>query len=121
MQSEMFPIEVRFSIEFQKSLARLSKRYRHIQSDIEPLIKEIQNRGLPGDRVPGVRYEVYKVRVNNSDLKKGKRSGYRVVYYLQEHDKVLFVAIYSKSEQPDIRPHQIERMINEYQANLNQN
>ena len=111
MQSEMFPTQVVFAPEFKKNLKRLSKKYRHIKSDISPLIEQLQNRELPGVRIPGTQYAVYKHRVKNSDLQKGKRSGYRVVYFLQKHDVVMLLTIYAKSDQPDIKAHQIEQII----------
>ena len=111
MQSEMFPIQVFFAPEFKKNIKRLSKKYRNIKSDISPLIKQLQNRELPGDKISGTKYIVYKVRVKNSNLQKGKRSGYRVVYFLQKHDVVMLLTIYAKSDQPDIKAHQIEQII----------
>jgi len=113
MQSEIFPTQVVYAPEFKKNLKRLSKKYRHIKSDIDPLIERLQNRELLGDKVPGTKYIVYKVRVKNSDLQKGKRSGYRVIYFLQQHDVVMLLAIYAKSDQPDIKAHQIEQIIQE--------
>ena len=115
MQSELFPIQILFLPEFKKNLKRLAKKYRHIKSDLSSLIDQLQNRGLPGDRIPGTRYIVYKVRVRNSDLQKGKRSGYRVIYCLQEHNVVLLLSIYAKSDQPDIKKHQIEQIIRGYE------
>jgi len=113
MQSEVFSTQVVYAPEFKKNLKRLSKKYRHIKSDIDPLIERLKNRDFLGDRVPGTRHIVYKVRVKNSDLQKGKRSGYRVVYFLQKHDVVMLLTIYAKSDQPDIKPHQIEQIIRE--------
>jgi mRNA-degrading endonuclease RelE of RelBE toxin-antitoxin system len=115
MQSELFPIQILFSSEFKKNLKRLAKKYRHIKSDLSPLINQLQNGELPGDRIPGTHYVVYKVRVQNSDLKKGKRSGYRVIYYLQKHDAILLLAIYAKSDQPDIKKYQIEQIVRGYE------
>ncbi len=111
MQTEMFPTEVVFAPEFRKNLKRLAKKYRNIRSDVSPLIEQLQNGNLPGNRIPGTQYVVYKVRVKNSNLHKGKRSGYRVVYFLQQHDVVMLLTIYAKSDQPDIKAHQIEQII----------
>jgi len=111
MQSELFPIQVIASSTFKKNLKRLAKRYRRIKSDLSPLLEQLQNRDLPGDRIKGTNYIIFKVRVRNSDSNKGKRSGYRVIYYLQNHDRILLLSIYSKSDQPDITKHQIEQII----------
>ena len=111
MQSDMFSVQVRFTPRFEKDLKRLSRKYRKIKSDVSPLIKQLEENKSPGDRVPGTNFIVYKVRVKNSDLNKGKRAGYRVIYYVQKHDVVMLLTIYAKSDQPDIKPHQIEHII----------
>lgn len=111
MQNKMFPIKLGFSPEFKKNLANLAKKYRHIKSDLAPLLEDLQNGLTPGDRVPGTRYIIYKERIKNSDLGKGKSAGYRLIYQVQNYDTVNLIAIYAKSDQPDIRPHEIERII----------
>ncbi|MBP8056849.1 MAG: type II toxin-antitoxin system RelE/ParE family toxin [Chloroflexi bacterium] len=110
-QHELFPTQIFFAPEFERNLKQLAKKYRHIKSDLSALIEQLQNRELPGDRVPGTNYHVYKVRVKNSDLDKGKRSGYRVIYYSKEHNIIYLLTIYAKSDQPDISKQQIEHII----------
>ena len=50
-------------------------------------------------------------RVANSDVAKGKRSGYRLIYYIETSDKVLLVTLYSKSEQGDISAKRLAQII----------
>lgn len=52
-----------------------------------------------------------KMRVRNSDIQKGKRSGYRLIYYLKTHTNIILVTIYSKLDQADISPEQIRRVL----------
>ena len=111
METENHPIEVRFSAEFKKNLRRLAKKYRRIRKDVEPIIQRLQQGEILGDQVQGTAFHVFKVRVKNSDLKKGKRAGYRVIYYLQQAEKIMLITIYSKTEQPDLAAHQIRRLI----------
>jgi addiction module RelE/StbE family toxin len=113
MQIEMFPIQIKFSPRFKKDLKRLAKKYRQIKSDISPFIEKLQNRDLLGDRIPGTQYVVYKARAKNSDLQKGQSSGYRIIYLVPQHDTMILLTIYAKSDQPDIRPYQIEQIIKE--------
>lgn len=54
---------------------------------------------------------VFKVRLKNSDIDKGKSGGYRVIYQLRNSTCVLLVAIYSKSDQSDIPAKQIRDII----------
>lgn len=50
----------------------------------------------------GEQYQVYKVRVKNSNIQKGKSAGYRVIYYLQTATNIILLTVYSKSDQEDI-------------------
>jgi hypothetical protein len=54
------------------------------------------------------------VRVQNSDIQKGKSAGYRFIYYLQTMTIVILIAIYSKSEQSDIASDRILEIIREF-------
>jgi len=78
---------------------------------MEPLIEELSAGRTPGDQVQGIGCAVYKVRVRNADAGRGKRGGYRVIYYLVERDEVLLVTVYSKTEQSDINADQIRKII----------
>ncbi|BAY03732.1 type II toxin-antitoxin system RelE/ParE family toxin [Anabaena cylindrica FACHB-243] len=97
-------ISVKFSPEFEKKLYKLSKQYRKIRDDIEPVILQLQEGEIIGDRLIGLgeEYQVYKVRVKNSNIQKGKSAGYRVIYYLQTATNIILLTVYSKSDQEDI-------------------
>ena len=73
-------IKILFSDEFKDRLRILAKRYRSIRTDIQPLIDDLQIGKFIGDKIPGIGYTVFKVRLKNSDIQKGKSSGYRVKY-----------------------------------------
>lgn len=115
MQSEPSEVQIELSSRFRRNLRSLSKRYRKIRSDLQTLIEQLQAGELPGDRIPGVQFEVYKVRVKNSDSQRGKSGGYRVIYYVKTSDFVILAAIYSKSEQDDIAVEEIEDILSEFQ------
>ena len=83
--------------------------------DLNPLLDQLQQGETPGDRIPGLAYRVYKVRVRNSDAQRGKRGGYRVVYYLETEDKTVVLAIYSKTDQSDLPTEVIKHIIEEYE------
>jgi mRNA-degrading endonuclease RelE of RelBE toxin-antitoxin system len=91
----------------------LARKYRHIQTDVQPVIDQIQAGVFVGDQVPGTGFTIYKVRVQNTDIQKGKRSGYRLIYYLVSDISIILVTIYSKTEQSDISAEQIRRIIKE--------
>ena len=77
------------------------------------MIDDLQSGALPGDQVPGVGIPVFKVRIRNSDAAKGKRGGYRLLYYLQTSAAIISVTIYSKSEQSDVSAGEIRRILRE--------
>ncbi|PSF32244.1 addiction module antitoxin [Aphanothece hegewaldii CCALA 016] len=114
--SESNSISIRFADEFENNLYRLSKKYRNIRSDIEPIIQQIQTGNFLGDHIPklGTDYLVYKVRVNNSNIQKGKRAGYRLIYQVESETSVLLLTIYSKSEKEDINVSEILNILNNF-------
>ncbi|MFN6482693.1 MULTISPECIES: hypothetical protein [unclassified Nostoc] len=70
MQSDN-AVLIQFSDEFEQELYRLSKRFRNIHSDVQPIIKQLQQGNFVGDAEGGLRlriagigekYVVYKVR-----------------------------------------------------------
>ena len=85
-----------------------------IRDDLQPLINEIQVGKFIGDQIPGTGYTVFKVRLKNSDIQKGKSSGYRVIYQLKDNSCVLMLVIYAKSDQTDIAVQQIRDIINNF-------
>lgn len=110
--SNDFPnLQIFFSDEFRDRLLTLAKRYRHIHSDLQPLINDLQSGNLIGDQIPGTGYTVFKVRLKNSDIQKGKSAGYRIIYQLQDSTVILLVAIYSKSDQNNIAADKIREII----------
>jgi len=105
--------EIRYTPEFKRNLRQLAKKYRHIKSDLKPIIQDLIQGRTPGDQIPGIRYEVFKVRAKNSDAARGKRGGYRVIYYRPSTGPIVLITIYSKTEQSDIAPAEIRRIISE--------
>ena len=100
---------------FKKDLRKLTKRYPSIRQDLTPLINQLLAGETPGDIISGVKYQVFKVRLKNSDIKKGKSAGYRVVYYLKSNINIILATIYSKSDQSDIQNNLIEQIIEKYE------
>lgn len=107
--------EIRISItfEFKRNLRGLAKKFLSIRSDLQPIIDQLLRGELPGDKIPGAKVPVYKVRIKNSDIQKGKRAGYRCIYYLKSRQDIVLVTIYSKSDQSDISNSRIHTIINE--------
>jgi mRNA-degrading endonuclease RelE of RelBE toxin-antitoxin system len=130
MQSESFEnqqsseemesiIQIDLTPEFQRNLRDLKKRYRNIRDDVETVTKELGMGNFRGDRITGIgeNYIVYKVRIKNSDIKKGKNGGYRLIYQVESETSVLLMRIYSKSDQSDISANEILGILGDFYQN----
>ena len=113
MPSEPPHVSVEFTPEFKRNLRALAKKYRHVRSDVEPVVKRLVAGEFVGDQIPGTRYVVFKVRVRNSDIPKGKSSGHRLIYHAKIPTSVILVTLYSKLDQADISAKQIRRILTE--------
>ena len=111
-------IQVEASPTFNRNLHVLAKKYRSIQNDIQPIIEQLEQGELPGDQIPGVGYAVFKLRVRNSDIPKGKSSGYRLIYYVKTATGIILLTVYTKSEQVDIAAKDVQGIIAEYDQQL---
>jgi len=106
-------VAVSYSDAFKRQLKRLSRRYRHIRADVQPVIDQLEAGQTPGDQVRGLGHTLYKVRARNTSAKRGKSGGYRIIYYLKTDTDVLLVTIYSKSEQSDVDADELVKIIRE--------
>ncbi|WP_341527199.1 type II toxin-antitoxin system RelE/ParE family toxin [Nostoc sp. UHCC 0302] len=115
MQSDN-TVSIRFSYEFEEEVYRLSKRFRNIRSDIQPIIEQLQQGNVIGDRIAGIseEYVVYKLRVRNSNIQKGKSAGYRLIYLLELPTSILLLTIYSKSDREDIGVNEIRNIVADF-------
>ncbi|MBW4448746.1 MAG: type II toxin-antitoxin system RelE/ParE family toxin [Spirirestis rafaelensis WJT71-NPBG6] len=115
MQSDN-AVSVRFSDEFEEELYRLSKRFRNIRSDIQPIIEQLQQGNILGDRIGGIgeEYIVYKLRVRNTNIQKGKSAGYRLIYQLESPIIILLLTISSKSDREDIGVNEIRDIVADF-------
>ena len=105
-----------FARRFKQDVRELSKKYRHIRSDLQTTLEEISQGNLNGNQNSGVGYPVFKVRIKNSDIDKGKSGGYRLIYYIQSPEVIIIITIYSKSDQADISAKQIREIIADYKT-----
>ena len=88
-------------VEFYKR----KKKYRKIDYDLEPVLIELENGNLLGDRLEGLDIPegtaAYKVRIANSSANVGKSGGFRLLYYVAIGEDIYLLSIYSKKD--DIR------------------
>jgi mRNA-degrading endonuclease RelE of RelBE toxin-antitoxin system len=80
---------------FDKQAKKLSKRYNQLKNDIESLILNFET--IHQQSIT-IKKNLYKIRLKNSNKNRGKRSGYRVYYYIKLEEQVFLLTIYDKSE-----------------------
>jgi mRNA-degrading endonuclease RelE of RelBE toxin-antitoxin system len=108
-------IQIEYTARFQRDVRTLAKRYRDIRTDLQPLLDRLQAGEIIGDLVPGTDYTVFKVRVKNSNIQKGKSAGYRVLYYLKARDRIIMITMYSKSDLSDIPAEEVRDILTEHE------
>lgn len=116
MSNETPLVKIDLTPECKRNLRKLSKKYRQIRSDIQPIIEQLQSGNFIGNHIPGMgeEYVILKLRIRNSNIQKGKSAGYRLIYQVESPTSVLLLTIYSKSDREDISPHQIRNILAEF-------
>ena len=105
------PTKVDIPEPFRKELKRLARKFPKVIDSVESLIENLEDDQRPGDKIPEVGFEVYKVRLSNPSAGRGKSGGFRIIYYVQLADSVVLITIYSKTEQANITPEKIRQIL----------
>jgi len=104
---------------FQKCIKILKKKYRNVKDDLMNVIQQLEEDPSIGDPIPGWNKEIWKIRVASSDIKKGKRGGFRLIYLWKAGDfRVYLLAVYSKGEKEEISKTEIERLLKKLNKEL---
>ena len=99
---------------FRRSVKRLQKRFRHVKDDVSVAVRTLlQTPGL-GVVIPGGS-GVRKLRVRNTDLGKGKRGGYRLLYYVEDEPvpTIYLLLLYAKSDREDVTRRELKQLLDE--------
>ena len=110
------PTTVNIPPEAQRDIKHLRRKYPAVTSEVRKLVEQLENDERPGDKIPGVGYDVYKVRLPNPSAHRGKSGGFRVIYYVQMADSVFLLRVYSKTEQADIPLERIRQALQDLQV-----
>jgi hypothetical protein len=95
---------------FKKEVKHLKKKYPRITLSLKELDRSLQqgNFGVPLGK------GVFKKRVKNIDIPKGKSKGFRVIGYKDiDMEKFYLLTIYSKSDKETIRDQEIIELLKE--------
>ena len=95
--------------QFKKDVKSLQKRYKNIKNDLKTLNKSLQNNPKEGINLFS---NVYKIRIQNSSINKGKSAGFRVIYYyIDNQNNIYLLTIYSKSDLSNISDKKILQIL----------
>jgi hypothetical protein len=94
---------------YKKSYKKLLKQYKNIGNDVDNFIDSINSKDDLGIELKS---NIFKVRIKNSDKKKGKSSGHRLISYLAIVDNQLqLLYIYDKSKIENLTEKEIDKLI----------
>ncbi len=90
-------------------MKRLSKNFKHINSDIDKFLNALTAKEDLGIELKS---NIYKVRIANSDKNKGKSAGYRLISYLKiVNNELHLLYIYDKSSLENLTEKEIDTLI----------
>lgn len=110
-----------FTPRFQEDLKRLSRKYHHLQEDLDAFLRDFVNNPLEGAfAIPSFERKLWKKRMRSTDQQKGKSGGFRLIFYLDEQNpvKAIFLTIYPKSEREDIAANELLDLFKRFLAPL---
>ena len=84
---------------FDKDVKKLKKRFPKIKDDLTLLVEELSKNPNLGTHLEN---SIFKIRLQNSSIPTGKRSGFRVITYYINDEILYLVTMYSKSDKDTI-------------------
>lgn len=98
---------------FEIEAERLARKFPSLEVEVDLLTAQLEHGARPGDRLAGIGYTSFKVRLPNRSARRGKRGGFRVIFYERDSTLVFLLIVYSKTERSDIPNEVIRRLIDE--------
>ncbi len=108
------PSKVVLSTSFKHCIKRYKKRYPHVKDDVKTAIFHLLQSPDAGALIPGGN-GARKFRVRNSDIRKGKSGGYRLIYYRNSHagETLYLLLLYAKSDKTDVSIAELKTLLKE--------
>jgi mRNA-degrading endonuclease RelE of RelBE toxin-antitoxin system len=99
------------SNNFKKEAKRLNKKYRSLKMELGVLGHELSTNPTMGASLGN---GVYKIRLAIKSKNKGRSGGARIITYVQlDHEKVLLLSIFDKSEKDNLSDQEIQNLLKE--------
>lgn len=106
----MPPYQIHHAPSFLASLRELSKRYPRAAATVTPALEDLKQHPEAGSAIPGWHRRVWKLRINSRDIRRGKRFGFRLIYYL-EGRTIYLLLVYAKTNKSDVSDQEIMRAV----------
>ena len=88
------------TIEFEKSLKRLSKKYKSLKDDYIQFLNELEENPYIGDEIIE---NCRKARIAIKSKGKGKSGGGLIIFYYEiVNDEIILIYIYDKNEMENV-------------------
>ncbi|WP_061226934.1 type II toxin-antitoxin system RelE/ParE family toxin [Leptospira interrogans] len=101
------------SLQFEKELKRLVKKYPSLKKEYKDLISSLENKPTQGISIG---QNCYKIRIPIASKGKGKSGGARVITCVFLIEEVVYlVSIYDKSEKENISDKELQSFIKSIQ------
>jgi mRNA-degrading endonuclease RelE of RelBE toxin-antitoxin system len=107
--------------EFQNEIKRLSRKFRHIENDLQDFYKEFLSAPLVrAFAIPGFERKLWKVRMKSADQQRGKSGGFRLIFYFDENKPVALqmLTLYPKTERADISSDELQRLLKDVMSKV---
>ncbi len=106
-------------LPFKRNVKKLGKKFSNIKEDIQGILSQLEEKAPLGYAIPLINAPVYKVRVRNTNIPKGKSSGYRLIYKFDEENKLVApLLLYFKSEKSSASRKEIETALESLEKSL---
>lgn len=96
--------------EFEKSLKRLSKKYKSLKDDYVDFLDDLEKNPFMGDEIIS---NCRKARIAIKSKGKGKSGGGRIIFYFEIlNDRVVLLYLYDKNELENVNDEFIRHLLN---------
>ena len=102
--------QIHLAPSFLASFRDLTEHYPRAPRTVNPALESLKQHPEAGSAIPGWGRRVWKLRINSRDIRRGKRFGFRLIYYL-EGTTVYPLIIYAKTSQADVSSQEIMRAL----------
>jgi mRNA-degrading endonuclease RelE of RelBE toxin-antitoxin system len=102
--------QIHLAPSFLASLRELTKRYPRAPKTVNPALESLKQHPESGSAIPGWHRRVWKLRILSQDIGRGKRFGFRLIYYL-EGMTIYPLIIYAKTTKSDVSDQEIMRAL----------